>query len=99
MLNHAEAPSDPGLNYVFGWASFTYDGATLSLVDSAGEDAGVGIIAGQHQVVPEPSTVLLFGIGVLGVWMLRRSKKLSPQTLFSKHRKNHLKIGIVGSKV
>jgi len=69
----------PGLGDVFGWAELVYDGTTLSLVDSAAENDGVGIIAGQYQQVPEPATLLLFGIGGVGAWLLRRNSKHAPK--------------------
>jgi hypothetical protein len=68
---------DDGLNGVYGWAELVYDGTTLTLVDSAAENDGVGIIAGQYQQVPEPATLLLFGLGGLGAWLLRRNKRHS----------------------
>ena len=74
MLGFRLGAEEPGLNDVFGWAEFTYDGTTLSLVDSAAENDGVGIIAGQYQQVPEPATIFLFGLGGLGAWILRRNQ-------------------------
>jgi hypothetical protein len=65
----------PGIGDVFGWAELAYDGTTLTLVDSAAENDGVGIIAGQYQQVPEPATLLLFGLGGAGAWFLRRNKR------------------------
>lgn len=34
-----------------------------------------GATAGDWQVVPEPATVLLFGLGGMGAWLLRRNRK------------------------
>lgn len=73
-LQYMEAPIDPALEYIFGWAEFTYAGNVLTLVDSAAENTGVGIIAGEYQVIPEPATALLFGIGGFGAWLLRKNK-------------------------
>ena len=56
----ANGNSNPGSGDRFGWARFTYNSSGLSLVDSAIESTGTGIIAGTTTVVPEPSTVWLF---------------------------------------
>lgn len=63
-----------GDNGVYGWAELIYDGSSLHLLDSAAENDGVGIIAGQYQQVPEPATILLFSLGGFGTWLLRRNK-------------------------
>jgi len=56
----------------YGWARITTVGETMILNDWAYESiAGEGIIVG---AVPEPATVLLFGLGGLGAWLLRRNK-------------------------
>ena len=34
-----------------------------------------GVVAGDWQAVPEPATALLFGIGGIGAWLIRRDKK------------------------
>ncbi len=34
-----------------------------------------GVVAGDWQAVPEPATALLFGIGGIGAWLIRRNKK------------------------
>ncbi|MFA6172465.1 MAG: PEP-CTERM sorting domain-containing protein [Kiritimatiellales bacterium] len=39
-------------------------------------DAG-GTVAGDWQVVPEPATFLLFGMGGMGAWMVRRRNRLT----------------------
>lgn len=75
-----EAPMEPLLEYNFGWAEFTYDGNSLSLVDSAKENDGLGIIAGQYAQVPEPSSIFLLGIGGVGAWLLRKNTKHSLKT-------------------
>ena len=49
----------PGPGDRFGWASFRYNASGLSLLGSAIESTGAGIIAGTTTVVPEPSTVCL----------------------------------------
>ena len=41
----------------FGWAKLMYDMDDLSLLDSAQEDQGVGIIVGTTTALPEPSTI------------------------------------------
>ena len=65
----------PDTNDTFGWAKFTYDGSTLNLIDSAAENDGVGIYAGQYQQVPEPSSVLLLTMGAGGILFYRRAKR------------------------
>lgn len=47
---------------------------------TGGIDAGGGAFfdvsgAGELQVVPEPATIGLFGLGALGAWFIRRSKR------------------------
>lgn len=44
---------------------------------SLGDSINAGPTVGQ--VVPEPATVMLFGIGGMGAWMLRRSKMKSKE--------------------
>lgn len=44
----------------------------IELAGSAMQSINVG--AGTAQVVPEPATALLFGIGAMGAWMVRRNK-------------------------
>lgn len=58
----------------YGWAELMWDGSELQILDSAAENSGVGIIAGKYEAVPEPATILLFGLGGLGAWLLRRNK-------------------------
>jgi hypothetical protein len=67
--------SEPGPGDVYGWAELVWDGSELQILDSAAENDGVGIIAGQYQQVPEPATLLLFGLGGLGAWLLRRNRR------------------------
>ncbi|HEY2800621.1 MAG TPA: hypothetical protein VGI85_08510, partial [Chthoniobacterales bacterium] len=55
----ANGNSTPGLGDRFGWASFTYSASGLSLLSSAIESTGTGIIAGTTIAVPEPSSVVL----------------------------------------
>ena len=35
----------------------------------------IGTMSGSWQAVPEPATIGLFGLGALGAWFIRRSKK------------------------
>jgi len=58
---------------LYGWALLEYDGSDLQVLDSCAENDGIGIIAGQYQV-PEPSSVVLFIIGTIGVWTLRKKR-------------------------
>lgn len=66
-------------NDVYGWAELVWNGSELLMVDSAAENSGLGIIAGQHQAVPEPATAVLFGIGSLSAWLLRKTATRSTQ--------------------
>jgi len=58
----------------YGWVSLTYTGTELVVSDSA-TALGGGIIVGTYTQVPEPATVLLFGLGGFGAWLLRRNGK------------------------
>lgn len=58
----------------YGWVSLTYNGSALVVTDSA-TALGGGIIVGTYTQIPEPATVLLFGLGGFGVWLLRRNKR------------------------
>ena len=72
-----------GATNVYGWAELVYDGANLTLLDSAAENSGVGIVAGKYEAVPEPATALLFGIGAIGAWLVRKNKRHSGPEDFS----------------
>ena len=56
----ANGNGNPGSGDRFGWARLTYNSSGLSLVNSAIESTGTGIIAGTTTVVPEPSIFSLF---------------------------------------
>ncbi|MEI8207117.1 MAG: PEP-CTERM sorting domain-containing protein [Kiritimatiellales bacterium] len=58
----------------YGWVSLTYNGSALVVTDSA-TALGGGIIVGTYTQIPEPATVLLFGLGGFGAWLLRRNKQ------------------------
>lgn len=64
--------STPGPGDRFGWARFSYTASGLSLVNSAIESTGTGIIAGTTTAVPEPSSLLLLSLGVAGVFVVVR---------------------------
>ncbi len=53
-------------NPLFGWARLVNDQGVIRLLDGALEYGGGGIFAGtQTVIVPEPSTICLFGLGAL----------------------------------
>ncbi|MBC8206372.1 MAG: PEP-CTERM sorting domain-containing protein [Kiritimatiellales bacterium] len=58
----------------YGWVSLTYTASGLVVSDSA-TALGGGVIVGTYTQVPEPATVLLFGLGGFGAWLLRRQRK------------------------
>lgn len=61
----------------YGWARVAWDdtGKALTLKDFAVEtDLGVGILAGDIGVVPEPSRALMLATGLAGTMMRRRRK-------------------------
>lgn len=64
---------NPPIYYIYGWASLLWDGTTLSLVDSAAETSGVGLYAGTHTPIPEPSTAVLALIGMTLLATRRRA--------------------------
>jgi hypothetical protein len=69
------------LNGVNGGTSSTLTFAQLGATADPFSPAGVAI--------PEPATALLFGIGGVGAWLLRRNKKLTAEeddTLWSSFR-------------
>jgi len=72
----AENPS-PDNNNHYGWINLTYTAAGLISTDGA-TAIGDGIIVGTYTQVPEPVTILLFSLGGLGTWLLRRSKTQEP---------------------
>jgi hypothetical protein len=47
-------------------------GYDVNLGDPVGKD-GLGVTSGQVVAIPEPATALLFGIGAMGAWMVRRN--------------------------
>ncbi len=61
------APSD-----IYGWAALRWDGAALTLVDSAAETTGVGIYAGTYDAIPEPATAGLLLAGIAAALLRRR---------------------------
>lgn len=76
--------SDPGFSWAnpnfyttFGWAHIRVDaGGLLQVVDSAVAFREGGIIVGTTQAVavPEPSTCLLMGMGLLGIGLVRQRR-------------------------
>lgn len=71
----ANGNSIPGLGDRFGWASFTYNSSSLTLVGNAIESTGAGIIAGTTTAVPEPSSALLLLLGLVAMPAVRRLKR------------------------
>jgi hypothetical protein len=56
----------------YGWVSLTRTVSGLVITDSATAIGG-GIIVGTYTQIPEPATILLFGLGGIGAWLLRRN--------------------------
>lgn len=64
---------------LFGWGELFNNNGTFQLVDSALAYGSQGIYAGTLNLVPEPSTLSLFGLGALPLgW--RWSRKVSTET-------------------
>ena len=59
---------------IYGWMNLFNDGSSISMSGNAVTYGTEGIITGTNQTVPEPSTILLFGIGGLGTLFLRKNK-------------------------
>jgi len=83
MVGFQETP-DAGV-YVWGtgWSSLNNEGE-IRIVGIGGtgdplagtyDSFGVDFISTGFTVIPEPATILLFGIGGLGAWLLRRNRK------------------------
>jgi len=57
-----------------------YNGAGFFTHDpTADQEIAGGLVSagGGWQAIPEPATFVLFGIGGMGAWMVRRRKRLS----------------------
>lgn len=59
------------------WAVIDSAVATVSFTSGPFNYNPGGVVAGDWQAVPEPATALLFGIGGIGSWLIRRNKKLT----------------------
>jgi hypothetical protein len=58
---------------MFGWAELFNNNGTIQLVDSALAYGSQGIYAGTQSLIPEPSALALFGIGVAALaWRRHR---------------------------
>ena len=73
-------PSTPPIFYtdpVYGWAQLVNNGGTVQLLGGALGYNTAGIYAGTQTLIPEPTAVSLFGLGVLGLmwhrWKSSRS--------------------------
>jgi len=65
----------PNFYTTFGWAHIRVDaGGLLQVVDSAVAFREGGIIVGTTVAVPEPSTFLLVGAGLLGIGLARQRR-------------------------
>ena len=61
------------------WAVIDSAVATVSYTPNPFNYNPGGVVAGDWQAVPEPATALLFGIGGIGAWLVRRNKKMQSQ--------------------
>ena len=64
---------------VFGWAQLVNNGGTVQLLGGSLAYNAAGIYAGTQNIIPtpEPSTLSLFGLGLLGlVWHRRRNVRV-----------------------
>jgi hypothetical protein len=83
IFNNSAAAGGAGAGYFAiidnTLATVTYPGGIMSY-DAGGVVGGLQGAGGDwQQVVPEPATALLFGIGGMGAWMVRRSKLKSKE--------------------
>ena len=65
----------PPYNREYGWAELLYDGTIISVVSSATERTGLGIYAGTGTAIPEPSSMGLLAVGVVGLAWKRWNRK------------------------
>ena len=61
------------------WAVIDSSVATVSYTPNPFNYNPGGVAAGDWQAVPEPATALLFSIGGIGAWLVRRNRKLTDQ--------------------
>ena len=64
---------------VFGWAELFNNNGTIQLVDSALAFESQGIYAGTQTLIPEPTTLTLFALGLLGLFIFRLKPVQAPQ--------------------
>ena len=71
-------PQPKAANYGVAWMFGSY-GNVLTTEPTASTNFSNAVV--QYGVIPEPATVLLFGIGGIGTWMLRRNKVQSKEEM------------------
>jgi hypothetical protein len=70
---------DIGLHDLYGWAHFQLaNPSSLTLLGSATENGGLGIIVGTPAAVPEPSALWLATLAVVLLTLFSRTSRLSP---------------------
>lgn len=57
---------------VFGWVHLRNDNGELQMIENAVAYNSLGIIVGASTVIPEPSSIVLLGVGALGLMAYRR---------------------------
>jgi hypothetical protein len=82
IFNNSSVANQTGAGYFAiidnSLATASYPGGNMTY-DPGGVVGGLQGSGGDWQAVPEPATALLFGIGGMGAWMIRRSKLKSKE--------------------
>jgi hypothetical protein len=82
IFNNSSVANQTGAGYFAiidsSLALVSYPGGDMTY-DAGGVVGGLQGAGGDWQAVPEPATALLFGIGGMGAWMIRRNKLKSKE--------------------